>query len=88
MQDKIGEKFTGIISAVTNFGIFGELKNIFVEGLVHITSLTNDYYKLDAIKHCLIGKRTGSIYRLGDSVEIIVTKVNVDDKEIDFALVD
>lgn len=88
MQDKIGEIFDGIISGVTGFGVFVELKNIFVEGLVHITALKNDYYHFDPIKHRLKGKRTGSIYRLGDPIRVLVARVNIDNKEIDFELAD
>ncbi len=86
MSDKIGEKFSGIISGVTSFGIFVELKDIYVEGLVHITALKNDYYHFDPSKHRLQGKRTGKIYRLGDPIKVLVAKVNVDEKEIDFDL--
>lgn len=86
MQDKIGKTFEGIISGVTGFGIFVELKDIYVEGLVHITSLKNDYYHFDAAKHRLKGRRTGMTYRLGDPIKVLVARVNVDDKEIDFDL--
>lgn len=86
MQDKLGKTFPGIISGVTAFGIFVELKDIFVEGLVHITALKNDYYQFDATRHRLQGKRTGSIYRLGDPIKVLVARVNIDDREIDFDL--
>ncbi len=86
MRDKVGKVFSGIISGVTNFGIFVELKDIFVEGLVHITALKNDYYKFDAIHQKLIGKRSGVVYRLGDPVKVLVARVDVHEKEIDFAL--
>ncbi|MDR1057030.1 MAG: ribonuclease R [Coxiellaceae bacterium] len=87
MKDKVGKTFSGIISGVTNFGIFIELKDIFVEGLVHITSLKNDYYKFEPLHHRLIGKRSGKVYRLGDPIKVIVAKVNLDEKEINFDLV-
>ncbi|CAL7959713.1 RNase R [Gammaproteobacteria bacterium] len=87
MRDKIGKTFVGIISGVTNFGVFVELKDIFVEGLVHVTSLKNDYYNFDAPHHRLVGKRSGVIYRLGDPVKALVTRVNLDDRQIDFELV-
>ena len=86
MMDKIGEEFAGIISAVTGFGFFVELQSIYVEGLVHIASLHNDYFAFDAGKHQLYGERTGVRYRLGDSVRIRVVRVNLDDKKIDFEL--
>jgi len=86
MRDKIGKTFAGIISGVTNFGVFVELKDIFVEGLVHVTSLKNDYYNFDAPEHRLVGKRSGVVYRLGDPVKVLVTRVDLDDRKIDFAL--
>lgn len=84
MQDKVGEIFTGRISGVTGFGIFVELEKIYVEGLVHITSLTNDYYTFDPVKHRLIGERSGTIYRLGDQMQVLVARVDLDEKKIDF----
>jgi ribonuclease R len=88
MMDKIGEEFTGIISAVTSFGFFVELQSIYVEGLVHIASLRQDYFLFDAASHRLYGERTGVRYRLGDSVKIKVVRVNLDDKKIDFELLE
>ena len=88
MMDKIGEEFTGIISAVTSFGFFVELQSIYVEGLVHIASLRQDYFLFDAASHRLYGERTGVRYRLGDSVKIKVIRVNLDDKKIDFELLE
>ena len=84
MMDKIGEEFPGIISAVTGFGLFVELQDIYVEGLVHITALQQDYFNFDATSHQLYGERTGIRYRLGDSVRVRVVRVNLDDKKIDF----
>ena len=86
MRDKLGKTFTGIISGVANFGIFVELKDIFVEGLVHVTSLKNDYYKFDVLHHRLVGKRSGVVYRLGDSIKVVVTKVDINEMEINFEL--
>jgi ribonuclease R len=86
MMDKIGQEFAGIISAVTGFGFFVELQSIFVEGLVHIASLHNDYFNFDATSHQLYGERTGVRYRLGDAVRVKVVRVNLDDKKIDFEL--
>jgi ribonuclease R len=87
MLDKVGEEFDGIISGVTNFGIFVELTDIFVDGLVHITSLGNDYYHFDAGKHRLIGERTRTVFRLGDHVQVRVMKVDLDEAKLDFELV-
>ncbi len=86
MMDKIGEEFSGVISAVTGFGFFVELTQIYVEGLVHITSLPQDFFHFDAASHQLKGERTGIRYRLGDTIKIKVARVNLDDKKIDFDL--
>ncbi|MDA8562066.1 ribonuclease R [Gammaproteobacteria bacterium] len=88
MMDKVGEEFDGIISSVTNFGMFIMLSENYVEGLVHISMLKNDYYKYDPIKHALLGERAGKRFRLGDHVRIKVAKVNLDQKQIDFILAD
>ena len=88
MQDKIGEEFTGIISSVTSFGFFVNLSDIFVEGLVHISTLGQDFFHFDPISHQLQGERTGIRYRLGDSVQVTVAGVNLDEKKIDFALLE
>ncbi len=84
MQDKLGERFEGRISAVTSFGVFVELDEVYVEGLVHITSLKNDYYIYDAAKHRLVGERRGQRYRLGDRMSVIVARVDLDERKIDF----
>ena len=86
MQDKIGELCNGIISAVTSFGFFVELADIYVEGLVHISSIGDDYYHFDPVSHSLKGERTNTIFRLGDSVEVRVVRVDLDEKKIDFEL--
>ena len=87
MMDKIGEEFPGIISAVTSFGFFVELADIFVEGLVHISNLGQDYFHFDPTSHQLKGERTGMNFRLGDSVKIKVARVDLDEKKMDFELV-
>ncbi|MDP4147149.1 MAG: ribonuclease R [Bacillota bacterium] len=86
MSDRIGEEFVGIISSVTNFGIFVELPNT-IEGLVHISDLVDDYYIYDEKHLSLIGERTKKIYKLGDEVAIKVTKVDIHAHEIYFELV-
>ena len=86
MLDKVGEEFNGVIVEVTAFGVFVELKDIYVQGLLHITALKNDYYHYDPIHHLLRGKRSGHVYRLGDGVPVLVARVNLDDREIDFEL--
>jgi ribonuclease R len=86
MMDKVGGEFGGVISGVTSFGIFVELAEIYVEGLVHISVLPDDYYQFDPIKHALMGERTGRQFRLGDPVKIKVARVDLDQREIDFVL--
>ncbi|OGV33190.1 MAG: ribonuclease R [Legionellales bacterium RIFCSPHIGHO2_12_FULL_35_11] len=86
MQDKLGQIFFGKISSVTGFGIFVELDEIYVEGLIHVTSLKNDYYSFDAVKHRLVGERGGQVYRLGDKMRVLVSRVDMDERKIDFDL--
>lgn len=86
MMDKIGEEFDGVICGVTSFGLFVELKDIYVEGLVHVTALNNDYYHFDAGKHRLLGERTHTVYRLADKIRVKVMRVNMDDRKMDFEL--
>lgn len=86
MKDKVDEEFEGVISGVTSFGIFVELSNT-IEGLVHVSFLTDDYYHYHEKQYAMIGERTGKIYRLGDSVKVRVINVNVDERSIDFVMV-
>ncbi|MBT2217885.1 ribonuclease R [Virgibacillus dakarensis] len=85
MQDRIGEEYTGVISSVTNFGMFVELENT-VEGLVHVSTLTDDYYHYDERNQALIGERTSNMYRIGDEVRVRVESVNLDERAVDFEL--
>lgn len=87
MLDHVGETFEGMITSVTGFGIFVELTDIYVEGLVHVSSLDNDYYNYDAIHHRLMGERTGVIFRIGDKVTVKIASVHLDDRKIDLSLV-
>ena len=87
MMDKVGEVFEGTITSATGFGLFVELDKIYVEGLIHVTSLDHDYYHFDASHHRLVGERTGKVFRLGDHIVVSVAKVNLEDKKIDFDLV-
>lgn len=86
MVDKIGEEYTGIISSVTSFGLFVELENT-VEGLIHVSYMTDDYYHYSDRHHALIGEMTGKVYRIGEEVNIKVTEVNIDERTVDFQLV-
>lgn len=88
MQDKVGERFRGIVSGVAEFGVFVELDQIFVEGLVHVTELPGDYYQFDAARHALRGRASGREFGIGQEVEVLVTRVNLDERKIDFKLID
>ncbi len=88
MQDHVGEVLDGVIANVTGFGFFVRLTELHIDGLVHISSLANDYYQFDPIGQRLIGESFGAIYRLGDAVKVKVLSVNLDDKQIDFELVE
>jgi ribonuclease R len=88
MRDRIGEEFEGIISGVTAFGFFVELKDIFVEGLVRVTSLPDDYYQYHEKRYCLVGERTHRTFRIGDEVKVRVDRVDVERRHIDFGLLD
>ncbi|CAM4091861.1 ribonuclease R [Saccharibacillus endophyticus] len=87
MMDKVGEVFEGVIGSVTSFGLFIELENT-IEGLIHISNLTDDYYHYDESRLTLIGERTSRTFRIGDVVEIRVAKVSMEEHTIDFELVD
>ena len=86
MLDKVGEVFNGIISGVNSFGLFVELEEIYITGLVHVTSLDRDFYHFDPIGHRLSGERSGEVFRLGDPLTVQVAAVNLDDRKIDFVL--
>jgi len=88
MKDKLGEEYEGIISGVAAFGFFVELKDIFVEGLVRMTSLHDDYYQYHEKKYCLVGERTHRTFRIGDEVKVRVDRVDVESRHIDFGLTD
>lgn len=86
MLDKVGQEFSGIITGVTGFGFFVQLQEVFVEGLVHISTLGNDYFHFQAERYRLVGERTGRRFQLGDIVQVRVVQVNLDDVKIDFEL--
>lgn len=86
MLDKIGEEFEGVISSVTNFGLFVELENT-IEGLVHVSHMTDDYYRFDDRQMMMIGERSGKQYRLGDEVTVKVIAVKPEESTIDFEIV-
>lgn len=86
MEDKIGEEYDGIISSVTNFGLFVELPNT-IEGLVHVSYMTDDYYRFDERHFAMIGEKTGNVYRIGDEITVRVVSVKKEERSIDFEIV-
>ena len=87
LRDHVGEEYDGIIGAVVPFGFFVELSDIYIEGLVHVSTLSGDYFHHDAVKHRLIGERTAVSFRLGDEVRVRVVRVDLEDRKIDLELV-
>ena len=85
MQKFIGEKFTGIISSVTSFGFFVELENT-IEGLVRVENISDDYYIFNEKQYSLVGERTHRIFRLGDTVEVTLSRVDINTRKIDFIM--
>ena len=86
MKDRLGEEFTGVISGVTPFGIFVQLDQLFVEGLVHVTGLGTDYFQYDEARHELRGERTGQVYQLTGRVTVQVARVDLETRKIDLVL--
>lgn len=87
MQDKVGEVFSGTVAGVTSFGLFVALDEVYVEGLLHVTDLGNDYFIHDKARHEMVGERTGVRYRLGDRLTVKVVRVDLETSRIDFTLV-
>ncbi|MDH1627385.1 ribonuclease R [Shewanella xiamenensis] len=87
MQDHVGDTFEAVIASVTNFGLFVRLNDLFIDGLVHISSLGSDYYQFDPMLQRLIGEHTGQIYQVGDPVTVKVAAVNLDDRQIDLVMI-
>jgi len=88
MKDKIGEVFKGVIGGVAAFGFFVELQDIFVEGMVRVTSLYDDYYQYHEKRYCLVGERTHKTFKMGDEVVVRVDRVDVERRHIDFGLIE
>lgn len=84
MLDKIGDEFDGVITGVTHFGVFVQLEDVFVEGLIHVTALDNDYYDFDATRHRLVGSRTKKIYQLAAPQRVRLVAVDMEQRRIDF----
>ncbi|WP_338064741.1 RNB domain-containing ribonuclease [Thiomicrorhabdus aquaedulcis] len=87
LSHRLGQEFEAVVTAATNFGLFVEIDPLYVEGLVHITELGEDYFHYDNARHCLKGERTGKVYRLGDRVRVQVAQVNLDDRKVDLRFV-
>lgn len=85
MRDKVGDTFNGIISGVAGFGIFIELTDVFVEGMIAMRDMKDDYYNFDDVHHQLKGERTGKVFQLGDKIKIQIVSVNLDDRQMVFA---
>ena len=88
LETRIGEEFEGLVSGVTSFGLFVELDYGRISGLVHVTGLPNDYYHFDPVAHRMKGERTGRVFQLADRVKVRVVTVNLDERKIDFELVE
>ena len=88
LQEHVGDDFDGVISAVTGFGLFVELKDLYIEGLVHITALPGDYYNFDKARQRLTGERSGRNFQLGGVVRVQVARVDLDDRKIELELID
>ena len=87
MRDHLGQEYAGAVTGVANFGLFIQLENLFVEGMVHVTELGGDYFQYDEARQELRGERTGIRYRLGDRVHVLVSRVDLDARKIEFSLV-
>ena len=84
MEDKLGQEFLAVITSVTHFGVFVQLDRFQVDGLIHVSSLHNDYYHHDAGTQRLIGERTGKEFRLGDELQVVLTRVDLEQRRMDF----
>ena len=87
MRDRIGEEFDGAISAVVPFGVFVALDAVYVEGLVHVSELGEDYFQYDNVKHLMLGERSGQRYRLGDRLRVKLVRADLETGRVDFVLV-
>ncbi|HQY69980.1 MAG TPA: ribonuclease R [Pseudomonadales bacterium] len=86
LEDRVGDVFDGVVSGVTGFGLFVEIQEVYADGLVHVSSLQNDYYHFDASGHRLIGERTRRVYRLGDRIRVRIARVDLDERKVDLLI--
>ena len=88
MKRHLGDEFDGMVSGVASFGLFIEINDLLVEGMLHVRSLGDDYYMHDERRYSLVGQRSGRVFRLGDPIRVKVIRVNPERREIDFEFVD
>jgi ribonuclease R len=86
INDQVGSEFRGVVTGVTKFGLFVELNDVFVEGLVHVSTLAGDYFHFDAASQSLVGERTHTTYSLADTLSVIIARVDVDERKVDFEI--
>ena len=87
MADKVGDEFEGYVTGVSAFGLYIELVEHFVEGMVHVSTMADDYYRFVERAHMLRGEKNGRVYRLGDRVQVQVIRVDLERRQIDLGLV-
>jgi ribonuclease R len=88
LRERVGETYEAIITAVTGFGFFAEMKPLYMEGLVHIGALGKDFYQFDAARQRLVGERNRDVFALGDSVSVQILSVDVENRKVELGLVD
>lgn len=88
LQEHVGAEFEGVVTGVTGFGLFVELKDLYVEGLIHVTALPRDYYYYEQAHHRLVGEHTRQVFRLGDELRVQVAAVNLEERKVDFELIE
>lgn len=88
LQEHVGAEFEGVVTSVTGFGLFVELKDLYVEGLIHVTALPRDYYYYEQAHHRLVGEHSRQVFRLGDELTVQVAAVNLEERKVDFELIE
>jgi ribonuclease R len=86
MQDHVGSEFSGVVSSVTNFGLFVRLDELQIDGMIHVSTLGNEFFHFDGAKHCLVGEHSHQVYRLGDKLQVQVSSVSLDERRINLVL--
>jgi ribonuclease R len=88
MQDRVGEEFDAIVTGVVDFGLFVQIPEYQIDGLVHVSSLGGDYYQRDPVHQRLVGEHSGRVFRLSDRLPVRLIRVSMEDRKIDFELVE